>query len=135
MNTYFHGGVDGLKVGDTLEPGHSRKQHDGCPWCEARANGEAHLGLDGPSQRPEVYFTPSRLYARFHASMYGYGDLYRVEPIGEVTQSDEDSMESFTAPQARVVAVIDRAVRLTMRERRKLDAEWAAADEAKKAAS
>ena len=131
MSTYFHGGVDGLNVGDILEPGHSRKLHDGCPWCEARAKGEAHLGMDGPSQRPEVYFTPHRLYAKFHASMYGYGDLYRVEPIGAVSRSDEDNIESFTAPQARVVSVLDRAVRLTMRERRKLDVDWAAADEAR----
>lgn len=125
---YYHGGVDGLKVGDLLEPGHSRKQHDGCPWCVARENGEAHLGLDGPSQRAEVYFTPNRLYAKFHASMYGRGDLYRVEPVGEVTRSTEDSLETFTAPAARVVSVYERAVQLTMTERRRLDREWAAAD-------
>lgn len=125
---YYHGGVDGLKVGDILEPGHSRKQHDGCPWCVARENGEAHLGLDGPSQRAEVYFTPNRLYAKFHASMYGRGDLYRVEPIGEATRSTEDSMESYTAPSARVVSVYERAVQLTWTERRRLDREWAEAD-------
>lgn len=128
MNFYYHGGVDGLKVGDILQPGHSRKQHDGCPWCLARENGEAHLGLDGPSQRAEVYFTPNRLYAKFHASMYGYGDLYRVEPIGEVTRSSEDSLESYTAPSARIVSVYERAVQLTWTERRRLDREWAAAD-------
>lgn len=125
---YYHGGVDGLKVGDVLEPGHSRKQHDGCPWCEARENGEAHLGLDGPSQRAEVYFTTNRLYAKFHASMYGRGDLYRVEPIGEVTRSTEDSLETFTAPAARILSVYERAVQLTWTERRRLDREWAEAD-------
>jgi hypothetical protein len=128
MNYYYHGGVDGLKVGDILEPGHSRKKHDGCPWCEARENGEAHLGMDGPSRWASVYFTPNRLYAKFHASMYGRGDLYRVEPIGEVVRSTEDSMESYRAPSARIVAVYERAVLLTMSERRKLDREWAEAD-------
>lgn len=128
MTAYYHGGVDGLKVGDVLEPGHARKKHDGCPWCEARENGEAHLGLDGPSQRQEVYFTTSRIYAKFHASMYGYGDLYRVEPMGDVTRSTEDSMESFTAPSVRIAAILDRAVLFTWSERRRLDREWAAAD-------
>jgi hypothetical protein len=125
---YYHGGVDGLNVGDILDPGHSRKKHEGCPWCEARENGGAHLGLDGPSQRGEVYFTPNRLYAKFHASMYGRGDLYRVEPVGEVTRSTEDSLETYTAPAARIVSVYERAVLLTMTERRKLDREWAEAD-------
>lgn len=126
--TYFHGGVDGLKPGDILQPGHSRKQHDGCPWCVARENGEAHLGIDGPSQQAAVYMTPNRIYAKFHASLYGYGDLYRVEPIGEVNRSTEDTMESYYAPSARVLSVLDRAVRLTMSERRRLDREWAKAD-------
>lgn len=130
MTAYYHGGVDGLKVGDLLLPGHSRKKHDGCKWCEARENGEAHLGIDGPSQRDEVYFTPNRLYAKFHASMYGRGDLYRIEPIGEVTRSTEDSFETYTAPGAEIVSVYERAVLLTWTERRRLDREWAAADKA-----
>jgi hypothetical protein len=130
---FYHGGVDGLRVGDILQPSHSRKSHDGCPWCEARANGEAHLGLDGPSQRAEVYFTPNRLYARFHASLYGRGDLYRVEPIGEPRLSTEDSIETWTAPTARVAAVIDRAVELTWSERRRLERVWADADKAMEA--
>lgn len=125
---FYHGGVVGLKVGDSLEPGHRRKRHDGCPWCEARENGEAHLGLDGPSQRQEVYFTTDRLYAKFHASLYGYGDLYRVEPAGEIRLSDEDSIETYTAPLVRIAAVLDRAVLLTNTERRRLDRIWADAD-------
>ncbi|GAA5229226.1 hypothetical protein [Arthrobacter cryoconiti] len=128
MNTYFHGGVDGLRPGDLLEPGHSRKQHDGCEWCAARAIGETHLGIDGPSERSEVYFTPNRLYAKFHASLYGYGDLYRVEPVGTVTRSTEDTMESYTAPTARVTSVLERAVELTWPERRRLNRHWADAD-------
>lgn len=26
----FHGGVPDLRVGDLIEPGHSRREHDGC---------------------------------------------------------------------------------------------------------
>ena len=44
-------------------------------------------------------------------------------------RSTEDSLETYTAPAARIVAVYERAVLLTMTERRRLDREWAAADE------
>lgn len=128
----FHGGVPGLRVGDLIVPGHERQQHDGCPWCEARAKGEAVGGMDGPTQHPEtVYATTSRLYARFYASLYGRGDLYRVTPEGELTRSTEDSIESWRAPAFRVAAVLDRAVLLTNSERRRLWREWGAADKAR----
>jgi hypothetical protein len=125
---FYHGGFPGLKPGELLVPGNQRQHHDGCPWCEARENGQAHLGMDGPSERPEVYFTPIRLYAKFHASLYGLGDLYRVEPVGEPRLSLEDTIETWTAPQARVVSVYDRAVLLTNTERRALDRLWRNAD-------
>ena len=125
----FHGGVEGLRPGDLLEPGHERKPHDGCPWCEARARGEAYEGIDPPSGRPDrVYATENRLYAKFHASVWGLGDLYRVEPVGEVEASEEDTIPSVCAPAFRVTAVLDRAVRLTDKERRRLFREWTAAD-------
>lgn len=128
---FFHGGVPSLHVGDLIEPGHDRKTHDGCPWCEARARGEAFAGMDGPSAHSDrVYFTTSRLYAKHYASLWGRGDLYRVEPVGEVVTSSEDSVQSFTAPAVRVVSVLDRAVLLTMSERRRLFREWGKADAA-----
>jgi hypothetical protein len=120
----YHGGVPGLKPGDLLVPGHARKHHDGCKWCEARAKGEAYEGMDGPSQEVGVYMTSERLYAKYHASLYGYGDLYRVEPVGELRRSTEDSWPTFISPEARVVSVYDRAVRLTDTERRRLQREW-----------
>lgn len=127
----FHGGVPGLRVGDLIEPGHERKPHPGCPYCVARAAGDAHLGIDGPSADSErVYCTTSRMYAKHYASLYGRGDLYRVEPVGELIRSPEDTVETFKAPALRVVAVIDRVVLLTNSERRRLLREWTAADTA-----
>lgn len=132
----FHGGVPDLRVGDLIEPGHSRREHDGCPWCEARARGKAHLGMDGPSQQSaRVYATEHRLYAKYHASLWGRGDLYQVEPIGDVQTSDEDSIPSIHTPALRVVAVVDRAVLLTNSERRRLYREWGVADNAKSLAT
>lgn len=128
----WHGGVPGLRVGDLLHPGHERRSHDGCPWCEARAAGEAGPGgLDGPCKRDgRVYLTTHRLYAKHYASLWGRGDLYRVEPVGQVEKSTEDSIDTWTAPAARVLATYDRAVQLTMTERRRLVREWGDADQA-----
>lgn len=127
----YHGGVPGLAPGDLIEPGHKRRSHKGCPWCEARDRGEAHEGTDPPSGRPDrVYATGHRLYAKHHASLWGAGDLYRVEPVGEAEVSEEDTIPSVCAPALRVVSVLDRAVRLTDKERRRLLRDWTAADRA-----
>ena len=127
----YHGGIPGLRPGDLIEPGHRRAALDGCPWCEARAQGDAYHGIDGPSQHQDgVYLTPIRLYAKHYASLYGRGDLYRVEPIGELVASTEDTMPTVIAPAARVLSVYERAVLLTDTERRRLWREWSAADAA-----
>lgn len=125
----FHGGVPGLRPGDILEPGHDRKEHDGCPWCAARAAGGAGPeGIDPPATNQAVYMTPHRLYAAYHASLWGRGDVYQVEPIGELVRSTEDSIETWYAPTAVVLVAIERVVTLTMSERRRLSRHWEAAD-------
>lgn len=129
MTRLFHGGVPDLRVGDTITPGHERRHHDGCPFCEARAKGQAHQGIDGPSQRQDrVYATTHRLYARHYASLWGRGDLYRVTTVGSVEHSTEDSFETVCAETLVVAAVLDRAVLLTHSERRRLNREWTEAD-------
>ena len=72
--------------------------------------------------------TSRRLYAKHHASLWGRGDLYRVEPVGDVEPSAEDTIETVVCAAARVVAVYDRAVLLSMTERRRLWREWGEAD-------
>lgn len=125
----FHGGVPGLRPGDILEPGHHRKTLDGCPWCAARTAGTAGPGgIDPPSAHEAVYMTPHRLYALHHASLWGRGDLYQVEPIGELVRSTEDTIETWCAPIVVVLVALDRAVTLTMSERRRLTRHWKAAD-------
>jgi len=130
VKTLFHGGVAGLAIADLLEPGHTRdNRHPGCPVCEARARGETYRvggrSMDPPSSRPDrVYLTTERLYALFHASLYGRGDLYIAEPIGAVDPSTEDPFPAFYAESARVIAVPQRAVVLRQSERRKLYLAW-----------
>lgn len=126
----FHGGVPGLAIGDLLTGGHDRAVHENCKFCEARAKGEAHLGLDGPSEHDAVYATPNRLYAKHYASLWGRGDLYGVILEGPMVRSTEDTIETWHAPAARIVAVLDRCVVLTDSERRRMFREWVAADHA-----
>lgn len=130
----WHGGAPGLRVGDLIRPCEDRRHHDGCPWCEARAR-EAEGG-DRPDldplalHRDRVYLTTDREYAPHYASLYGRGDLYRVDPIGEPIRSTEDTIPTWHAEAARVIAVYDRAVLLTWSQRRALYRRWTAADEA-----
>lgn len=124
----WHGGVAGLRPGDVIVPS-PRKTVDGCAVCAAHAAGKT-LTVDGHAVDPangqpdRVYLTSDRHYAKFYASKWVYGDLYRVEPVGELTWSTEDPFPTWTAGSARVVAVYERAVRLTDRERRRLLERW-----------
>ena len=130
MAALYHGGVPGLAIGGMLEPGHSRDhRHPGCPWCEARAKGGSYRGVDPASPRQDRgYVTEDREYARWHASLYGHGDLYLVEPVGEVERSQEDPFPTFVVPAARVVAVLCRGVVLRPSQRRRIFERWARAD-------
>jgi len=130
MARYWHGGAAGLKPGNLIKPGHTRTV-DGCAICEARANGQTATidghAVDPATGRPDrVYITTDREYARFYASMALYGDLYRVEPVGDVEPSTEDPFDTWTAASARVLAVYDRAVRLTNGQRQRLMTRWPA---------
>jgi hypothetical protein len=128
----YHGGKPDLRVGDLITPGHTRPTHDGCPWCQARtqqANGATPPTIDPlPQHTDRVYATPSRAYARYHASLYGRGDLYQITPNGELTRSTEDTIETWTAPTLTITAVIERAILLTWKQRRALYREWEQAD-------
>lgn len=122
--TLYHGGMPGLRVGELVERGHERAGRDDCPICRARKAGDP-ASLEPLTAHPEhVYASTSRLYAKFYASLYGLGDLYRVAPVGEAVRSDEDLIEAWRAPALRVEAILDRAVRLTDAERRRLLREW-----------
>jgi hypothetical protein len=124
----YHGGVPGFRPGDVLTGGQERKHHDGCPYCEARRDGVAHLGIDPLAAHPDIYGTTDRLYAKHYASLWGRGDLYRVE-LEDPEESWEDTVPSWHAPSAVIVAVLDRAVLLTPGERRRLGRLRTAADQ------
>jgi hypothetical protein len=126
---YYHGGIADLRVGDLITPGVDghRRHHDGCPICRARNNGQV-APLDPTPDRHGVYLTADREYARYYASLTGRGDLYVVDPVGDVQRSSEDHFDTVIAPAARVWAVYERAVQLTDGQRRRLLARWLEAD-------
>ncbi|MFB7323441.1 hypothetical protein [Streptomyces sp. NPDC056190] len=132
---YFHGGVPGLKPGDLITP-HAPNVIDGCAVCEARPAGRTATTaggqpIDPPTGRPDrVYITTDRDYARWYASRYWLGDLYTVEPVGDVEPSTEDPFPTWCAAAARVTSVYTRAVRLNPHQRRTLLRRWGRADRA-----
>ena len=153
--TYYHGGIGGLSVDDVLVPS-PPVVTDGCPICVARSNGHSltigayrawaqRLGprgqaivrglegqpdnapIDPPSAKDAVYLTTSREYATWYAARTG-GDLYEVEPLGELEPSTADHFPTWTTDSARVCAVLRRRVQLSRHERRDLNRMWQKAD-------
>ncbi|MFG2404200.1 hypothetical protein ACGFR8_07650 [Streptomyces brevispora] len=133
----FHGGVPGLVAGDRVVPAPPHVV-DGCPICAAKAAGvqPAVPGLgnvDPITERPDrVYVTSDREYGRFYASKRWLGDLYTVEPAGELEVSTEDLFPTWCVEAAVVTGVVSRAVRLTDRQRLTLTRRWKALEDAQR---
>lgn len=125
---YFHGGKPGLNAGDLLQPGQegNRRHMKGCLICEARKNGASPI-VDPIPIHDGVYITTDREYGRFYAAL-SMGDLYVVEPVGEMIPSEEDRFPTFVCPMARVKGVYQRVVRLTPGQRCRLISRWMEAD-------
>jgi hypothetical protein len=127
--TLWHGGVPDLKPGDMIVPA-PRQPVDNCPMCQAMERGESvmvrHQGqthfVDGPREITDgVYVTSDRFYASHYASRFGRGDLYRVEPVGQIIaqQVEAGGFPVWVVPQARVVSVVQRMIVWTDKERRR----------------
>ena len=106
-DTFWHGGVPGLRVGDRLLPpsvtGTDRNLHQ---YSKEFAPGVQ----DGA----KVYVTTDRNAAKAFAALYPKGALYRVRPEGEMTvDPDAPDGTSFACESATVEAVYDRLVNLS----------------------
>lgn len=125
---YWHGGAPGLRPGDLITPrpdSDTRHLVDGCPTCEARKAGQQ---LADDDNNPElVYITTDREYARLYAAGYPRGALYRVQPIGELTDrlhGEHDPVPSWGCTSARVLTVYDAVVTLTPKQLRQMRKRW-----------
>lgn len=126
---YWHGGIPGLRPGDLIVPSEPNYL-DNCPVCQAKKAG-INTPMDPLTGHPDsVYITTDRDYGRFYASKYPRGDLYRVEPVGDLVASDEDRFPTWRARSVRVAAVLDRCVTLTHRQRTSLIHRWEVLDRA-----
>lgn len=116
----YHGGAPGLRVGDTIAPDPERTSHlvDGCATCDARRAGNPLPQDDNDPGR--VYVTTDRDYARIYAAGYPDGALYRVEVDRTDMVPSNDPAPSWGVASARVVGVVDRLVRLSAHDRRRL---------------
>jgi hypothetical protein len=111
---YFHGGVRGLRAGDELVP---PTEHNG-PTLKQYANRLLGARTNNPAALAQlaegscVYLAAGESIARAFAALYPPpgGALYEVEPLGEASTDWDAPGESFVAPRARVVAVIDPEV-------------------------
>jgi hypothetical protein len=103
---FYHGGVRRLHRGGVL-----------LPPCRTGAPSSSEYGAAHVHRRDRVYLTPVLEHARFFALLApprGCGDVYEVEPLGEL-EPDPDYQgppegASVAVPMARVVRVVERRV-------------------------
>jgi hypothetical protein len=111
---YWHGGIRGLKEGDSiLPPSATNTEHTLYDYTAAQYKKSKHV------DNTKVYVTTSRITAEAFAALYpGGGALYRVEPVGEMEQ-DPDVSEpglSFRCSEARVARVYNPLVRMSAKK-------------------
>lgn len=103
MTTYYHGGVPGLSAGDLL-----------LPPAETGERSQADLG-NGKCRRDRVYLTTVPVVASMMAAAWRIdtadvsGDVYEVEPLGEVEPDPDYSGpagESVQVPRALVIRLV-----------------------------
>ena len=103
--TFYHGGVRRLHRGGVL-----------LPPSKSGAPSTADFGAGEVCRRDRVYIISELDQARMFALMAppkGHGDVYEVEPLGELEPDPDYSGpgESYAVPMARVVRVAERNVR------------------------
>ena len=111
----YHGGVRGLVVGRMLRP----------PSMTG-ARSLADYGAGGVCRRDRVYLTTDAEAAHVYAALWTDGSVtggavYEVEAMPPL-EPDPDCLEpglSYACPQARIIRVVTRRVRLTPKELRR----------------
>lgn len=102
---FYHGGVKNLAIGDfILSPVVTGQSTLGQYVSDA----DAQKGHNLPNK---VYITTDLNAARTYASVKPKGDVYVVQPIGDIG-ADIDAPEiSFTCDKAVIVSVVQRNVK------------------------
>ncbi len=121
---YFHGGKPGQHAGAMLVA-HVPETRDSCPVCQLKRKGRDEYAR-------ALHFTTDREYGRVFAHGYPRGDLYSVQPVGEVMMLNDHPFPVAICHSALIRSVAERYVQLDAGERRRLARRWFAADKARR---
>lgn len=124
MTVYYHGGVIGLRPGQHILP---PAETDAISVADLRtAPDDERARVAAVHRRDRVYLTTDLRIATLWASMYPHGtpkrggDVYRVEPVGQI-EPDPDYLPgdgaSVQAPRALILGVVRTGVRRSLAER------------------
>lgn len=107
--TFWHGGIGGLQVGDLILPPSLTRS----AMSTGQVMDEARLD--------RVYLATDREVARTFAAILfehlGAGNLYQVQPMGEIRPDTDYPGCSFEARKAMIIAVDEIDVQLTSADR------------------
>lgn len=95
MSVPYHGGVPDLKPGDTIEPGHSRDNHDDCPIRRARREKDASA-IEGTGHPEQVYRTRYRDHAALHAARES-ADMRYIMRETERSIAEQEARQTYPA--------------------------------------
>lgn len=104
METFFHGGYPGLRVGEKILPKAVTKKENGT------RNKSEWMWVD----EKMVYITPDFQLAKGYANAYGtddvfgggHGWVYRIQPVGEVKE-DPNSCKDFPSKVCKEAVVLE----------------------------
>lgn len=104
---FYHGGVPGMEKGDIILP-------PSITGMSTLLQYSKQIDPDGVQRHDRVYITTSRAAADLFASSYPRGDVYKVKPIGELSEDPDCTEEglSYQCEKAVVVAAIRRKATL-----------------------
>lgn len=113
---YWHGGRQGLNVGDLIRSPHERRYEMSSEERNLE-RASAKLGYNNDRDPKRVYFTTDRDLARGWAvrAVLGGGSLYRVRPVPPSSlQPDADFRGvAFSARRAEVLEVAEEVIDMT----------------------
>lgn len=102
---YFHGGVKNLKRGDYVSAPLITFNARHAPYISDADKAEGHCKND------KVYVTTDLNAARAYASSYPFGDVYEVEPLGNISADPDAPDVSLMCDAAKVISIVQRKVK------------------------
>jgi len=102
---YYHGGVSGLGMGDKILPPSITGNSTLLQYAR-------EIDPNGVQRNDRIYVTTDKLAAMMFASSLPFGDVYEVEPIGELEHGPDCNEVglSFQCESATINAIVTKGV-------------------------